>query len=202
MLAYIHKKTIVDEFKEVGETHIKPENLEKLIKDLTDERQIRRIVINALADFYFNLRSLLSEKQHDPVYRQILERLERLRLEWITRTINTKTFLARLRVLNEEVREYEKKISGKSDVERILETISHYIAQRTGNKVQLNNTKEVIEKVISRKMGIFTPEQRRIIRTAILRDLFLSNVDEKIAMSLAEELTEYIAEEVERKWKG
>jgi len=204
LLKYIHKRTVVEEFKEVGEAQLKPESLEDLIKDLTDEDEIRRKVINVVADFYFNLKALLTEKQHDPVYRQIIKRLERLRLEWVTRVINTKTFLARLRDIDEERKEYEKKIYGKSDVERISETLSHYIEQKTGTKVQLNNTKEVIKRILNvGKIGMFTPEHERKIKTEMLKDLFLAGVDERQAKTFVEGLTEkYLKEEFERLWRS
>lgn len=203
LLKYIHDKTVVEEFKEVGEAQIKPESLEKLIEDLTDEDEIRNKVINLVAEFYFNIKALLSEKQHDPVYRQIIERLERLRLEWVSRAINTKTFLARLRAIDEERKEYEERIYGKSDSDRISETLSYYIEQNIGTKVQLNNTKEVVKKILSSgRIRMFTPAHEKALKTEILKDLFRVGVDEIQAKNLVEGLVdEYLKEEIERLWK-
>ena len=204
LLKYIHNRTVIEDFREVGKAQLSPESLEALIKDLTDEEEIRKKIINEVADFYFNLRASLVKKQHDPVYRQILERLEKLRFEWITRAIGTKTFLARLKAIEEEWKEYERKIYGKSETERILETLSHYIEQKTKIKVQLSNTKEVIKRILSNaKIKMFTPEHKRKIKTEMLKDLFLARINEKQAKELVEELTEeYLKEELKRLWRS
>ena len=202
LLSYIHSKTAVDEFKEVGKAELKPDKLEKLIEDLTDEEEIRKRVINAVADFFFNLRSILNEKSHDPVYRQIMERLERLRLEWITRVINTRTFLSRLKAMGEELSDYNKKIYGKSDADRILETLKHYIKQNAERGVQLNNTGRAIKEVLESGIRIFTPQHEKKIKTEMLKDLFLAGVEEQHAKNLVEYLVEYLEEEMNRLWKG
>jgi len=203
LLKYIHNQTIVEEFREVGKATLSPEKVEELIEDLTDEEEIRKKVIKEVADFYFNLRAWLSERLHDPVCKEIIEKLERLRLEWISRIITTKTYLARLKVVNEEVEEYKRKIE-KPDAERILETLSHYIALKTGKRVQLNRTEKVIGNILnSGKIKIFIPQHEKAIRTAMLQDLFLAGIEEKEAENLVKALTEeYLKEELERLWKN
>ena len=204
LLSYIHNQTVVEEFKEVGKTELSPESLEKLIEDLTDENDIRRKTINAVADFYFNLRALLSENQHDPVHKQIIERLEKLRLEWITRAINTKTFLARLKAYYDEINKYQEKLSGKSDAEKILETLSHYIEKETGIKTQLNGTRNALENALCNgKLKRPTEELKKSIRTELLKDLFRAGINEKLAETLAYELTNnYLISVLEKIWKG
>ncbi|EDY36599.1 type I site-specific deoxyribonuclease, HsdR family, putative [Aciduliprofundum boonei T469] len=202
LLSYIHNKTIVREFEEVGEAHLKPEEIQKLVKDLTDEDKIRKRVINAVADFFFNLRSILNEKKYDPVYRQIMERLEKLRMEWVTRVINTNTFLARLKDTQRELDEYNEKIYGKEDVDRILETISYLTYQKTGKEVKFDNSRSTIKSIISSEIKMLTPKHKRKIKTALLKDLFISGVEEKVAMQLVDtELLDFIEEEVNRLWK-
>jgi len=204
LLNYIHNQTVVEEFKEVGKTELSPKSLEKLIEDLTDENEIRRKTINAVADFYFNLRALLSENQHDPVHKQIIERLEKLRFEWITRAINTKTFLARLRAYYEEINKYQEKLSGKSDAEKILEALSHYIEKETGIKVQLNGTRKVLENALRNgKLKKLTDELKKNVRTELLKDLFRAGINEKQSENLAYELTaNYLPNALEKIWKG
>ena len=164
--------------------------------------EIRKRVINVVADFFFNLRSILNEKRHDPVYRQIMERLEKLRLEWITRVINTKTFLARLKAMEEELSDYNKKIYGKSDADRILETLKHYIKQNTKRDVQLINTGRAIKEVLESGIKMFTPQHEKKIKTEMLKDLFLAYVDEQDAKNLVEHLVEYLKEETNRLWRN
>ena len=202
LLSYIHKKTLVDEFKEVGKAELKPEKIEKLIEDLTDENEIRKRVVNVVADFFFNLRSILNEKRHDPVYRQIMERLERLRLEWVTRAINTKIFLSKLKVLDEELSEYNRKIYGKPEDERILETLRHYIQQKSGKEIELKNTHKAVKEILNSGIRMFTPQHEKRIKTELLKDLFRGGVDDSDAKTLADELVEYLEEELNRLWKG
>ncbi len=205
LLRYIHDKTIVEEFKEIGKTELSTESLEKLMKDLIDEDEVRKRTVSDIADFYFSLRALLSESQHDPVYRQIMKRLEKLRSEWITRAISTKTFLVRLKAYYDEANMYREKLAKKSGAEKIIETLSYYVEHETGIRVQLRSTKKVLEEVLrSRKLKKFTDELRKTIRTELLKDLFRSGVDMKVAESIAYELTDrdkYLESELERLWE-
>lgn len=202
LLDYIHRKTLVDEFEEVGKAELKPEKIEKLIEDLTDENEIRKRVVNVVADFFFNLKSILNEKRHDPVYRQIMDRLERLRLEWITRVINTRVFLSRLKAIEEELTEYNRKIYGKVDEGRIAETLEHYIGKKVEKEVELNNTQKAVKEVLNGSIRIFTPQHEKKIKTELLKDLFFGGMDEEHAKSLADELIEYVEEEMNRLWRG
>jgi type I restriction enzyme R subunit len=204
LLNYIHDQTIIDEFKEVGKTSINLDSLEKLIKTLKNEDEIRKRTINAIADFFFSLRALLSENPYDPVYKRIMERLEKLRLEWVTRTINTKTFLAKLKAYYDEANEYRTKLSKMLGVERILEPISHYIKNETGVEVQLNSTSKILNDILhNRKLKRFTDTLKGNVRTELLKDLFRAGIDENLAESLAYKLTDsYLINALEKAWKG
>ena len=186
----------------MGKAELKPEKIEKLIEDLTDENEIRKRVVNVVADFFFNLKSILNEKRHDPVYRQIMDRLERLRLEWITRVINTRVFLSRLKAIEEELTEYNRKIYGKVDEGRIAETLEHYIGKKVEKEVELNNAQKAVKEVLNGSIRIFTPQHEKKIKTELLKDLFLGGVDEEHAKTLIDELIEYVEEELNRLWRG
>ena len=137
---------------------------------------------------------------HDPVYRQIAEKIERLRIEWVTRIINTKTFLARLRAIEDEMKNYEEKIAGKSHSERLKETMEYYVKQKTGKEVEFKSAGEYLNTLTSRKAKIL-PQHEKKLKTEILKDMFRAGIEED-AVKLAEELVSYIKEEFDRIWKG
>lgn len=196
LLSYIHGRTVVEEFEEVGSVKLEPEKIEKLVSELKDEEEIRRKVVNQLADYFFLIRDIIREKMHDPVYRQIAEKIERLRIEWITRAINTKTFLARLKAIEKEIRDYEKRITGKTHSKRLAETMKYYVKQKTNNDVEFKNAEKYLSSLISRSLRIL-PQHERRLKTEILKDLFNANINDN-AVKLAEELVSYIKEELDR----
>ncbi|HIP32750.1 MAG TPA: HsdR family type I site-specific deoxyribonuclease [Crocinitomicaceae bacterium] len=200
--SYIYQKTIVEEFKEIGKTKLEPEKIEKLASDFAEkfgEEELRRKIINQLADYFFYIRNFVREKMHDPVYRQIAEKIERLRIEWIMRVVNTKTFLAKLRAIEDEMKEYRKKIEGKSLEERLKESMSYYVKQRTNKNVDFTSAEKYLKNLVSRKIKIL-PGHERELKTRILEDLFLAGVKENEAVKLTDELVDYIKEELERIW--
>jgi len=49
---------------------------------------------------------------------------------------------------------------------------------------------------------MFTPQHERRIKTELLKDLFRGGVDDSDAKTLADELVEYLEEELNRLWRG
>ncbi len=200
LLPYIHNRTIVEEFKEIGTVKIEPERIEKLISELAvSEEELRKRIVNELADYFFFIRSFVRERMHDPVYRQISERVEKLRIKWVTRVINTKVFLAKLRAIEDGIKDYEKKIAGKPFSDRLIETISYYVKQKAGKEVDFKDARDYLNTLASKKSKIL-PQQEKELRTKILMDLFRAGV-EKDAVKLAGELVDYIKEEFDRSWR-
>ena len=208
LTSFIHNKTIIEDFKKVGDAEISAEKLDELLKGKASLRDLQR----ALADYYFELRNTLMQKPHDPIYREILEKLENLRLQWITRAINTRLFLAQLKVLKEQKENYDRRVAGKPLVDRIAESISVCIGTQllNGQKIELElrNTKKAINNVLKRKRtaGI-TPIHKKNLRTALLKDLLLElkkkvsgiDINETEVAKLADRIVdEFIIEELER----
>jgi len=92
----IYSKTVVEEFEKIAEARIDVETIASMMKVTPPKHDLQRVV----ADYYFYLRSILTSNPHDPIYREILRRLEELRRQWIMRTIDLKTFLEQLKALN------------------------------------------------------------------------------------------------------
>ncbi len=122
-----------------------------------------------------------------------------MRIEWILRAVSTKTFLAKLKAIEDEIEEYKSKTEGKPLEDRLKESMSYYVKQKVGKEVGFSNTKKYIKNLVSRKTKIL-PKQESELKTRILEDLFLASVEEKEAVKLTDELSEYIKEEMDKLW--
>ena len=199
LLSFIYSKTIIEEFKEVGEAEIN-ESLEKLIEGKADPRKVKAV----LADYYFELRNSLLEKQHDPIYREILEKLENLRLQWINRVINTRVFLAQLKALGVKKEDYDRKIEGKSVIDRIAESITFYVSEQVGmdNRLTLKNTRKVLKRILeNRRSASLTPLHVKMLKKELLMDLILElkGVNERELAEISDRIVdEFLVEELER----
>ncbi len=205
LVKFIHSRTVVDEFKEIAEAEISDETLDKLLKAKAPKVELRKVV----ADYYFYLRGILSRNYHDPIYREIMRRLEKLLREWITRKIDLRTFLAQLKALEDERRSYEERIKGKSVEEKIGEAINTYVSSHVfqGSRVnlKLSSTKKEIKSLLKKKKktgSTIKPSDRRRLSRALLRDLFLElggKLSENELARLADGLIDdFVIEELER----
>ena len=203
LVKLIHSNTLVEEFRKIAEAEISDETLDQMLKATSSNIELRKVV----ADYYFYLRGILLRNLHDPIYREIMKRLEKLRREWILRKIDLRTFLAQLRILEEERRKYEERIRGKSIADKIVEAINMYIAnevfKNSRRLLKLDYTKKEIQRLLRKKVTstIKASDKQRLSR-ALLRDLFLeldSILDENELAKLADRLVEeFIVEELER----
>ena len=194
LLEYIHSKTAIDDFREFDRVVLR--DVDELLREIKEEFGI---ITSEVADLFFSIRSSLMEKLHDPVYREIAEKIERLRLEWIERKINNKIFLARLKSLIQEKEGYDSIIASKSDLERLKETLRHYTVSKTGIDLTFENTGKIVSKLVKSKLKKIRPSDSSEIRKAILKDLS-KQLDDKAAKELTEELSEFVEKEVERIW--
>jgi len=205
LVKFIHSRTLVEEFNKIDEIKIDAD-IDTLLKTSTPSINALRKVV---ADFYFYLRSILAENIHDPIYRRIMERLNRLLREWITRKIDLKTFLSQLRSLKEEVEEYEKRIKGKAISDKIIESINIYINSEVLKSrkdkaitLKLSSTKNEIEKLLRKKSPSIKSSDKRRLARALLNDLFTELggiVDEREVAKMVDNLVdEFIVEELER----
>ena len=160
-----------------------------------------------MADYYFYLQRMLLRNLHDPIYREIMRRLERLLREWITRKIDLRIFLVQLKALEEERREYEERIRGKPVEEKIGEVINTYIRSRVlqdpSINLELKNTKREIKRLLKRKItSTVKPSDKQRLSKALLKDLFLElkgKLSEGDLAKLADKLVDsFITEELER----
>lgn len=194
LLEFIHSKTLVEDIREFDKVVLRDAN--ELLSELKEDFGI---ITSEIADLFFNIRSSLEERLHDPVYREIAEKIEKLRLEWIERKINNKIFLTRLKSLIKEKESYDSSIREKSDIERLTETLRHFTKSKTGVELAFNNTEKFVSKLMKSRLKKIKPSDSSEIRKALLKDLS-KQVDEKAVKGLVEELSEFVEKEVERIW--
>jgi len=173
LIAFIHNKMLVDELNVMEEISLNPDDLDKILKKNIKKREVKR----AVAKYYFALKNSIVENQHDPIYREILERLEKLRRDWILKKIDNKLYLNEIKTLIKLKNEHDRRIKGKSSVERIKESISAYIGNNILNnqyiKLNLENTEKLISK-IQKLDKISKLQKKRFIKElsyALLEDL-------------------------------
>jgi len=206
LMKLIHSKTIVEEFNEIAETRIDEKTLEDMIKIATPSVSSLRKLI---ADFYFYLKTILTENIHDPVYRRIMEKLNRLLREWITRKIDIRVFLSQLKTLKEEVEEYERRVQGKPLSDRIVESINTYVNNeilKAKYELKLSSTKNEVERILKRKPSSIKDSDKKRLAKALLNDLFMElkgalgemRIEGEIAKMADNLVEEFIVKELER----
>ena len=202
----IYSKTVVEEFEKIAEARIDVETIASMMKVTPPRRDLQRVV----ADYYFYLRSILTSNPHDPIYREILRRLEELRRQWIMRKIDLKTFLEQLRALDEWKRSYDNRIAGKPLEDKVCEAISVYIAseilKRKEVSLKLANTKRTIRSIVSvKKINFVKPSDKKKLAKSLLRDLLreVKGIKPPEIAKLTDKLVEeFIAPELERVMKN
>lgn len=211
LVKLIHSKTLVEEFNRIAEAKLDDKTLDNLLMGTeVPTLELKR----AIADYYFYLKSILLKNPHDPIYREIMRRLERLRKEWISRKIDLRTFLARLRALDEERLKYEERVKGKPLEDKIVEAIDAYMRSQVlkGQKIslELRNVKREIRRMLTKKKTpiIKTTDKQRLSK-ALLRDLFRELKDKLDEGELTEFarisdrlVNEFVVEELERALRG
>ena len=172
LMKLIYSKTVIEEFHKIAEVEVSADTVKNMLKISSPKPELQRVV----ADYYFYLRNILLNNPYDPIYREILKRLEELRRQWIMRKIDLKTFLAQLKALHERKQEYDKKIAGKGVEDKVVEAIRVYITSEVlkDSKIELRlaNTKRSIGKLIkSKRIDVLKPSDRIKLSKELLKDL-------------------------------
>ncbi len=210
LIELIHEKTLVEDFQTIIRTEINNDLLKRTLEDIREKISAREVIQEqTVADAYRMLRSLLEMDLSNPVYKTIYERIERKREEWITRNIDTAIFVQTLVDSIEEKIRYDEKISTKPLAERIIDTMNMLINQQFGEdkmiSLEFRELKKTIKEVA--KAARVVPTHESMLRTALLKDLFMEMKSQKgditsiltYLKNFAETVTkEYIVAEIER----
>jgi type I site-specific restriction-modification system R (restriction) subunit len=197
LIEMIHEKTLVEDFKKVISTVVTNDDLSRLLSKLRKIKASELIPEREIADAYTILRILLEGLPQNPVYKEIRERIERARRNWIARNIDTVTFLDLLTNSIEDKLGYDVKVASMTDTDRITETVKLLITQKytinEGAQLQLANFKKALSETIEAPRMVTT--HIRYIRTALMKDLFMELREQGIKISELKRLSEDVVED-------
>ncbi|CAB49217.1 type I restriction endonuclease subunit R [Pyrococcus abyssi] len=111
--------------------HMEVGPMRELIKVKLSEFSGGEASFEVVARFY-KLYYTAEDNIHDPFYKAILERLNRLLEEWINRNIDLKALRKQINILEGQIGEYEKKRAGKTWQESLLESVKFYVKNYLG----------------------------------------------------------------------
>ena len=154
--------------------------------------------LEEVADALGVLRSFLSDELANPVYRAIYERLEEVRKEWVSRH-SDKELEEELKDLFGKAMEYKKETEGLTAQEYITRTVAKTITESlkiNDQILDLKNFKAELQAIAGKR--IIGESERKKIRTELLKDLFkeIKNADRMKLKELAEEMTEFVINEI------
>jgi len=201
LLRLIQEKTLVDDFSPIKRTVIGQEEMTKILKGLEQVKASQLLTKETeVADAYRIVMLSLAEHLINPVYREILERVERARKNWIERNIGLGEFIRTIASSIGDKLRYDERISGMDVEEQLTETVKTSIIQRFGiesHKIQLSNFRITLSKVIKTPRIIQT--HKNDIRTALMKDLFKElkgKASTNELMQESEKLADYVINEI------
>jgi type I restriction enzyme R subunit len=203
LINLIHKKTIIPEIGVVDEVTLEPSIFDELLRHV---KMIRGFLHSPKAmyttvDVLLTLKGLLRDRLSNPVYRVIYERLKELEEEWRSRSVSL-AMIDRLKELLSELARYERERREKSLPERLAYDVKEFISSQYKIHVEkLVNTEQVLQRIINRYVSVpvstFYEQDRKELRTALLKDLFkILSMKEVEVQQIAHALADYIESEV------
>jgi len=198
LIELVHNKTEVKDFRTLYNYEIGKQDLVQVYGII----RTKPPSIEEVADALRILRSFLLDELANPVYRVIYERLEEVRKDWIRRHDDSE-FAEKIKELLGETVEYKKETEGLSFIDFISKTVTSYFKNEVKDQnLNLENFKKAIREVADRK--IIGENEKKNIMTNLLKDLFkeVKNVDRTRLKDFAEEMTEFVINELKRKQKS
>jgi len=209
LIKLIHEKTLVEDFRKLVSTVITDRDLKSMLDRLKEIRASEIIPEREVADAFRMLRALLEQLPQNPVYREIRERIEKARREWLMRNIDIAMFLDVLVKSMEDKLRYDEKVASMSVEDRIVETVRTLIMRRYDlgeeTRLELARFKKALSEVIAAPRIVSRHEKD--ITTALMLDLFKElkgrGIPARKLKELAKEVTkEYVLEEINRSKRG
>lgn len=116
---------------------------------------------------FYRLYYQAEDNAHDPVYRAILERLNRLLEQWLNRNIDLKELKRQVSLLEKQADEYEKKKAGRTWQESLVESVKFYAVNYLGlGGVELRRFKKEL-----RRLKKLNPKAVKRLSMALLADI-------------------------------
>ena len=205
LIRLIHERTLVEDFRKLISTVITDRDLKSMLDRLKEIRASEIIPEREVADAYRMLKVLLEQLPQNPIYREIRERIEKARIDWLLRNIDITAFLDLLVSSIEDKLKYDEKIASMSVEDRIAETVRTLIMRRYGlgeeTRLELAKFRKTLSEVVAAPRIVSRHEKD--ITTALMLDLFRELKDKHIPArelkELAKEVTkDYILKEIAR----
>ncbi len=204
LINLIHKKTIIPEIGVVAEFTLEPSIFDELLRRIEMIRDFSHSPkeVYAAGEVLLALKGSLRDKLSNPVYRVIYERLKDLEEEWRSSRSVSRAMINRLKELLSELARYERERREKSLPERLVYDVKEFIYRQYKIHVEkLVNTEQVLQKIVNRYVSVpvltFYEQDRRELRTALLKDLFkILSMKEGEVQQIAHALADYIESEV------
>ncbi|KUH34809.1 hypothetical protein APY94_00075 [Thermococcus celericrescens] len=146
--------------------HMEVGPMRELVKVRLGELSGSEASFEIVARFY-RLYYQAEDNAHDPVYKAILERLNRLLEEWLNRNLDLKALKKQLELLERQSEDYEKKKAGRSWQESLVESVIFYVENYLGIKnVELRKFQRELKRL--RKLN---PRAVKRLSSALFDDL-------------------------------
>ncbi len=182
LIEQIHRSTVVEEL------------IDKVEKEVKAVKPIKPQIKEAAVTFY-EIRNVVMDRLHNPLYREIYERLERLRKMWLERNIGVEEFIKELEKEREEVEKLEK-LEQKPGWEKIYKMTSEYLQKNLGERLEIPELKNKLKDIFERNRFLEVDEKE--IRLIVAKALLRHKMDPKKRYELETKIVEMIIDEVRR----
>ena len=209
LIRLIHERTLVEDFKKVISTVITSKDLKSVLSRLKEIRVSEIIPEREVADAYRMLKALLEQLPQNPVYREIKDRIEKARQDWLLRNIDIAKFLELLVSSIEDTLRYHEKIASMPLEDEIIETVRTLVMRRYGlderTQLKLTRFRKTLSEAITAPRVVSRHEKDII--TALMLDLFRElkgrNIPPRELKELAKEVVkDYILKRITSQGRG
>lgn len=192
LIDWIHQSTIVRDLLPKISTELNPRTMNKV--ELKKKGEV--------GSYYHTLRNEIQNQLKNPLYVEILTKLEKIRGEWVTRNIGLSEFLDELKKLDSDKEKLDR-ISKKKFEDRIVTFVKQYFKK----KFQVNINPETLIKEVSRfsKHKRVLDRDRQEINLIVAKMLIIGlpkDIRKKLTMkeirSTEKEMTEFIISEIKK----
>jgi len=119
---------------------------------------------------FYKLYYRAEDNSHDPVYKAILERLNKLLEQWLNRNIDLKTLAKEIKALESQADEYDKKRTERGWKESLVESVRFYLAKYMGlENVELKRFQRELK-----RLKRFTKGTSKKLSGALIQDIMSS----------------------------
>ena len=183
IIDWIHKSMIVGDMEE------------KFRKEISPTIMTKPAVYDILSTDFYNIHSIVRERLANPLYKEIFDRLERIKKEWITRNIGVEEFLKELKELDKAVKGYMR-IEQEEPWKRVTEFTKVYLKDKAGIEMDLKPMEHQLRTIFTRRR--FLDVDRKRLNLEIAKLLVKTQIPYKERLKLEREIMNLIEEEVRK----